>query len=337
MKQLGRTVSKRPSALRRAQSDAHEEADLQGPRSAPETLHHLQRTAGNQAVLGLLQRDVDEEVEEAAPAEGPHKIIENTEGIMRMLDVGAAQSARRLQRAPIQRDPPDGGAAPGPEWKPAAAPAVNFLLDQKAPIRQAGVSSATTLKDWSVKGSAAYDSAAKVWRYQAEQFDSSGEMQFYYLPESGYPAPTPTDDSGQLSNEKEDNWKTIAKTLHDTRTGYVSNKWRAYKSVRLHEDYHWEKEWQPSLKPEITKAMVDIRKLSTPATKPTGEQVSAAAAKAELEPKAKQIFSDAYDRATAAYAALGDSAGDPPYIAQAPAHDALETRVRDFATGKKWS
>jgi hypothetical protein len=274
---------------------------------------------------------------ETEPAnDGPHKVVEDSEGIMRIVDVSATPAGRHVQRAPIQRDPPDGGTPPGPEWKPTGAPAVNFVLTEKTPLRQAGVSSVTRLKNWTATGSAAYDSAAKVWRYQAEQFDSNGEMQFAYLPESGYPAPTPTDDTGALTNEKQNNWNTIAKTLHDTRTGYVSGTWRAYQSVRLHEDYHWNTEWKGSLKPEIDKAMVEIRKLSVAATKPTGEQVNAADAKAQLDPLAQQIFTDHYRKATGAYAALGDDAGDPPYLAQAPAHDALETRVRDYATAQKW-
>jgi hypothetical protein len=105
----------------------------------------------------------------------------------------------------------------------------------------------------------------------------------------------------------------------------------------LHEDYHWEKEWQGSLRPEIDKAMVEIRKLSVPATKTTGEAVSATDAKSQLDPLAQQIFRAHYRSATQAYAALGDSAGDPPYLAQAPAHDALEKRVRDLASANKWT
>ena len=51
---------------------------------------------------------------------------------------------------------------------------------------------------------------------------------------------------------------------------------------------------------------------------------------------AKAIFKAAMKRARTAYNALGDSAGDPPYVAQAPAVDALADRVRDHAADKGW-
>jgi len=52
--------------------------------------------------------------------------------------------------------------------------------------------------------------------------------------------------------------------------------------------------------------------------------------------RAEPIVADAIREAKRKYAALGDSPGDPPYVAQAPAIDVLEKRVRDEATTNKW-
>jgi hypothetical protein len=65
-------------------------------------------------------------------------------------------------------------------------------------------------------------------------------------------------------------------------------------------------------------------------------EIKVRAADAVLNPLASAIFSDEMSKARAEYNALGDSPGDPPYRAQAPALDAMRARVTAHAKAQKW-
>ena len=127
------------------------------------------------------------------------------------------------------------------------------------------------------------------------------------------------------------NYKTITTDLRTNKNG-IPTFWSAYKRESLHEDYHWNTEWQGEVNKEVPKALAEIAKL----TVPFATAATAAAADAVLAPLAKTEFDKAMTRARTAYNALGDSPGDPPYVAQAPALEALATRVDALATTNKW-
>src|SRR5207247_1015563 len=108
--------------------------------------------------------------------------------------------------------------------------------------------------------------------------------------------------------------------------------WSAYRRELLHEDYHWEKEWQGKVKPAVKKAEDKIAKLEVDfTTAPTETDADTA-----LATQASDIFKDAMATARKAYNKLGDAAGDPPYKAQAPAIEALMARVKAHAKASKW-
>jgi hypothetical protein len=157
-------------------------------------------------------------------------------------------------------------------------------------------------------------------------------MQLVFYTAAHYPAPTPNDDSGDLSNVTQANWKTIVKDLKDNRNG-VPSFWSAYMREELHENYHWEKEWQVEAKKGIIAAEAEIAKLSLGFDK----AATAGDADTQLKPQATTLFDKAIkDARKDWFANYGDNPGDPPYIAQAPGIDALKTRVENHAAAKKW-
>ena len=170
------------------------------------------------------------------------------------------------------------------------------------------------------------------WRYQLDSVTGTGTITIVYYPESHYPAPTPTDDSGALSNVTAANWSAMVKDLKSHRTG-MGGKWSAYRAEVLHEHYHWDVEWKGQVKKALTALETEIAGMSVSAAKAG----SIAEAQAALEPQVAAAFKKAMKAARAAYDALGDSPGDPPYVAQAPAIDALVKRVEDHAAAQKWS
>jgi hypothetical protein len=219
----------------------------------------------------------------------------------------------------------------GPTWVPDKHVVPDFILDKSTPKRSNTESSTQNSSRPTFTGEPAVDTTDKVWRFQVNSVESKGKIQIVYYTEDHYPAPTPTDDSGPLTNVKKGNWKKIVKDLKKNRTG-IGGKWSAYRAEDLHEDYHWSVEWQGEVKPQVEQAENDIAKLQVDfKAAPT-----AAAANAELAPKATKIFEEAMKKARAAYDALGDSPGDPPYLAQAPAIDALVKRIEDHASDKGW-
>ena len=175
------------------------------------------------------------------------------------------------------------------------------------------------------------DAAASMWRYQLNSVEGTGRIAFVFYTADHYPAPTPNDDSGDLTNVTRANWKDIVKDLEDHKTS-AAGDWSAYRRTILHERYHWNTEWRGSVKPEVTKAEYALE------TEGVGFAAApdAAAADRVLAPKAKKIFDDGMAAAKVAYDALGDSAGDPPYVAGSAGAVALAARVKTYATGKHW-
>jgi hypothetical protein len=91
-------------------------------------------------------------------------------------------------------------------------------------------------------------------------------------------------------------------------------------------------EWQGEIKKALAKLETDIESISvSTTTAPT-----AADAEKLLKSQIDAAFAAAMTTARAAYNALGDNPGDPPYVAQGPAIDALVARIEAYATSKGW-
>jgi hypothetical protein len=207
---------------------------------------------------------------------------------------------------------------------------VNFILKRFSPKRSNTDPSTVKLKDQSFSASVVEDKPGKQWKYRLDSVDSKGEMQIVYYTEDHYPAPTPTDDSGALSNVTSGNWKTIVDDLEKNKEG-VADFWSAYKAEDVHEGFHWRQEWQVDAKKELATAEADIDKLSVS----QADAADAGAAEAKLKGPATAAFNAAVARARATFAD-DDSPGDAPYKAQAPVVQALADRVKAHAAAKKW-
>jgi len=235
----------------------------------------------------------------------------------------------------IQRDKTKAALPTGPAWKKSQKVTLNFILSKPA-AKRSNTDSSTTLAGTSTlpttfTGHAAVDAKSKSWRYQLDNVDSKGKIQIVYYTSDRYPAPTPTDDSGSLTNVKETNWKDIIKDLKKNRKG-IADFWSAYKAEDLHEDYHWKNEWQKLAKKGIKEAEKAIAKLKVG----FGKAAAAADAETILKPKATTIFDDAIKKARKKWMKMSDSPGAAPYKAQAPALDSLRKRVATHAKSKKW-
>lgn len=204
-----------------------------------------------------------------------------------------------------------------------------FVLDKKEDPRSNTKPSTQSKSPPTFVGNVAGD--GKVWRYELNSVESKGKIRIVYFTDDHYPAPTPTDDSGALSNVTKTNWKTIVDDLEKNKEG-VPDFWSAYRAEDVHETYHWEVEWQGEMKKELVKAENDITALSL------GVDKAPAAADAEkvLVPRATTVFNNAMNRADASYQALPDSPGAPAYKAQIPVVTALKNRVNDHAKINKW-
>ena len=203
----------------------------------------------------------------------------------------------------------------------------SFVAARPAPKRSNTDSSTTTVKEQAFTGKVTEDKSAGQYGYELETFQSNGEIQLVYYTEGHYPAPVPDDDSGALSNVSKTNWKAVADDLHANRTG-IGGNWSAYLAEPLHENYHWNVEWVGALTPEIAKAETALKTVKADNKSPLNQVI--------VQTNAAVIVGNAVKAAKKTYKALGDSPGDPPYIAQAPAIDALEKRVRDEAAAKSW-
>jgi hypothetical protein len=167
-----------------------------------------------------------------------------------------------------------------------------------------------------------------VWRYQITSAESKGTINLVYYTADHYPAPTPNDDSGDLSNVTKTNYADIITDLKDHRT-IVAGNWSSYRRTYLHEHYHWETEWQGQVKAFLITAENEIAKLSSSAATESD-------ASTKLAPKAKKIFDDQMKAARKAYNDLPDTPGSAPYIAGAAGVDALIKRIEAHAKSNSW-
>ena len=233
--------------------------------------------------------------------------------------------------APAPAAPASAPCPPGPAYAAAKAVAPSHVVTRPAPKRSNTDPSTTQADNPTLTGHAATECAAGLWRYEPDAIESKGTIQLVFYTADHYPAPTPTDDSGALSNVTSANWHAVVNDLRTNKNG-VPAFWSAYRREVLHEDYHWNTEWQGEVNKEVPKAHTAIAALSLP----FAGAATAAAAEAVLAPQAKAAFDTAMRRARTAYNALGDSPGDPPYVAQAPAMEALANTVQAHATANKW-
>ena len=296
------------------------ERPARAPELTPAGVLGLQRLAGNAAVASLLGSP-----SRLAVQREQHKIVEEGED---------EAEKRKAPTGPVAVQRNNGATATTPAgtaWVAGKHVAPTFTVSRPSPKRSNSAASTTSSKTPTFTGGAVVDAAGGVWRYQIDSVASKGKIQIVYYSKSHYPAPTPTDDSGPLSNVTKANHQDVVNDLRANRTG-IARDWSAYRAEVLHEDYHWDVEWKGSVKPRVAAAETDIEALSVPFAKAK----TASKAKSLLQPKAKTLFKARMNQARAAYNALGDSPGDPPYVAQAPAIDALVTRVENHAAAKGW-
>jgi len=124
----------------------------------------------------------------------------------------------------------------GPAYSPGAI-APSFILDKKVDPRSNTKSSTQSASAPTFVGETTVDKAGKVWRYQLKSVESKGKIRIVYFTASRYPAPTPTDDSGALTNATSGNWKDIVKDLEANKAG-IPDFWSAYRAEDVHEMYH---------------------------------------------------------------------------------------------------
>lgn len=292
--------------------------------ASPQALTALQQRAGNQAVQRLLSThskpkvagQVDKEQEQEKAKVQRHSVADPPVRI-----------DAPLQRV-VQRQPRDlTGPAAGPLVQRAA---LAFNLSKPAPKRSNSDASTTSAENPTFTGSV--KKRGKGWGYQLDTVEAKGKIQIVYYTADRYPAPTPEDDSGALTNVTQANYKAILTDFKKNRRG-IADHWSAYRAEDLHEDYHWQGEWQKLVRAGVKKAEKQIGKLKVDAT----TAPSASDAEKVLEPQAKAIFDGAMNDARAKWNAMGDAPGDPPYRAQAPAIDALGSRVKQHAKSQKWT
>ena len=209
--------------------------------------------------------------------------------------------------------------------------AVTEALKKPSPTRSNSRSSTTNGADPTFVGHVVEDTAAKQWTFALDSVKAKGTIKIVYYSADRYPAPSPQDDSGALKNVKQANVDAVIADLKANRTGIAKN-WSAYLAEDLHEDYHWSSEWMPLVRTAANEAEADIGKLSVPSStapkKKDAEKV--------LRPQAEAIFTAKMRAARVAWNAMGDSPGDAPYLAQAPAIDNLVARVEGLKNEKSW-
>lgn len=305
------------------------------------SVQRLQAHGGNSAVAALLEQ------ERAPPATGAS--VRTTPASTDLTPVSRMASASKLRpKSPGQEDKitdekekgkslvqrsfggalQQAGAAIERTFTGSAKVKPNFILSKPAAIRSNTASSTTSGKDPTYTGSVV-EQTKSTWNYRLDSVDAKGTIQIVYYDKSRYPAPFA--DWGPLSNVHKTNWKEIRDDLRDNRTGIADN-WSAYDAEDTHEDYHWEKEWQPLVRQHTTIAEGRMNALTTPkagTSKGDAEKV--------LEPQAKAIFTQEMNAARGKWNAMGDAEGDPPYVAQAPSIDKLLARVEAKAKAQKWT
>lgn len=302
-------------------------------------------SAGSQSSQAVAQRAQDEggQLERAKAPGQQEKLAEKSKGTLQRAEdeelerakaPGQEEKLAEKSKDMLQRDDtPVAKAEPaGPAYKAGERVAPSFVLEEPAPTRSNSDASTTSRSPApTFVGHAAIDKDAKQWKYQLDSVESKGKIQIVYYTEDHYPAPTPTDDSGELTNVTEANWKEITTTLETEKTG-VATKWSAYQAEDVHEAYHWKDEWQVIMKDHLKKAEDGIAALGVG----FDAADNVAAAESELKPKAEEIFNKAMADAYTAWMALGDSAGDPPYLTQPAVIEPLIKRVEDKAKAESW-
>jgi hypothetical protein len=290
-------------------------------------VRYLQRTIGNQAVAQLLHGRTKAE---GKPGSGPGKLIDG--GTATSADAGPAVN---IDGGPPLPAPPGttrlAAPPPGTPWKAGVHVAPSFHATESEGPRSNSDPATTDVDTPTFIGGVAVDAAASMWRYQIKSVQGVGRITLVFYTADHYPAPTPNDDSGKLSNVTKANWKNIVKDLESHKTGVAGN-WSAYRRTILHERYHWAVEWQGSVKKELVKVENDIEKEGVS----FAAAADAAAAEKVLAPKATKIFADGMAAARRAYDALGDSPGDPPYVAGSVGAVDLAARVKTHAKAEKW-
>ncbi|MDQ0851523.1 hypothetical protein QFZ65_003461 [Arthrobacter sp. B3I9] len=305
---IGSDGSPNRAGMRR--SDRDEEAITPSPapsfRSREAAVLALQRSAGNRAVQRLV----------AGSAAHAKPKMEGDEDKERLKD-GACVVQRVL-------------ADPVPMLAVQRA-AFNATLNKPAPTRSNSAASTTHADDPTFTGHAVEDKKRKRWTYVVDTVEATGTIQIVYFTNDRYPAPTPDDDSGALTNVTSGNVTAILKDFKDNREG-IPDHWSAYRAEDLHEDYHWSNEWLKLARVGMTEADKKVAKLQVDTTATPAQ----ADAEKILEPQAKTLFDAEMKAARMKWNAMGDSPGDPPYRAQAPAVDALATRVKAHKKAQKW-
>lgn len=287
---------------------------------------NAQRMPGNQAVAQLLGQTKNE----AKPGSGVHKLIDG--GTESAAPGGLAFPVAGSSPPATPMGPTPAPAVPaGPPLRAGSHVAPTFTVTETEGSRS-NVDPATTDVDTpTFTGGAVVDAAAGMWRYQINSVEGKGRITFVFYTGDHYPAPTPNDDSGDLSNVTKANWKDVVKDLESHKDG-VAGDWSAYRRTILHERYHWGIEWQSSVKTELVKAENDITKDGVS----FGAAADAVTAERVLAPRAARTFAAAMAAARNAYNALGDSPGDPPYRAGSVGATDLAARVRRHAAARKW-
>ena len=228
---------------------------------------------------------------------------------------------------------------PGKPWvagqhiPPKFIPKVNV-----SPVRSYDSSITIPDKDPYVPGSLAVDCNNRVWRYQLGQFVSLVDININYYPEDHYPAPQPTDDTGKLTNVDKGNCKAIVEELHRDRTK-VHKRWSAYKRDHLHENYHYEVEWQNRMKDFVHKFETEVEQFQVPFTdpylpylpRPTAEE-----AEETLKAKVKAKHGAGYTKAWHDWDKIPDVEGAGAYLAQVPAIDYMIDRVVKHGKRMHW-
>lgn len=263
---------------------------------------------------------------------------------------GSAEAlfAQDFSRVPIQSqevtDAPEGaersggesasqdGCPPGIAWVPGKRIPPTFVPNKTVAERSNRYSSITIPdKVPEVTGHVAVDCKERVWRYQLDPFVSKVDITIYYYDENHYPAPTPTDDTGELTNVTKGNCKAMIEELHRDKSD-VHRNWSAYRRDHLHEDYHYKVEWQGAMKKFVPAFEAAVEKVGLPFTKAKTEED----ADKILAPAVRSAHGTGYSKEWHAWDDLPDVPHKGAYLAQVPAIEFLIDRVLKHAVGKKW-
>lgn len=223
---------------------------------------------------------------------------------------------------------------PGKAWLAGQHIAPIFVLIKPAPEVSDSFSSLTLPdKDPKITGRATVDCKAGVWRFQLDPFVSTVSIYIYYYTSGHYPAPTPTDDSGELTNVNKQNCKSMVEELYRDRAD-VHKNWSAYRRDHLHEDYHYKIEWQSAMNKFVPKFESEVEKMQVP----FADAKTAGEATKLLEPAVQNKHGHEYSKEWRIWNDIPDRPGSGgAYLAQVPAMENLIKRIVKYARDeKKW-